>query len=542
MKILVFDTETSGVNPLVNVILQLSYQIVDTDSWITQKTVNHYFPWPEDKSRISPEAIKVNGLTEDVLLSRQLSDRKSAFEEFVSDKDKCDLLIAHNIEFDKKFIIAGCYEEGVKYAKSGWEKSYDTMKKTTNICQIPKNWGKGYKWPKLTELANCLYVDFSDISLHDSSDDVELTKRCFKKLVVMGFYQLPIETDFALKIKVNSPEDIEFIVIKNGEPISQLLLASIPKKSIDIAKKEIIKVWSEENETERNQIVNIYLQSTKTKTTKDFDEEIKAIYPNQYVRKEFTEPLPTKEQIINKLEKEAEQNVSSWKFWALEKLRKNYVEKHLNTQYQQELNEYNKRHSIHEEEENKAEVAFNEQSKRECNEYKNYLQGLIKGNKNLIDGELNNLVDKMNLPLPIKYSTEFDKNTVNLTLSLPSPSDMPQMEGIRLASGNYKIRHITDKDKKDDYSKYALGLSFYIASHVFNISPVIESVNIEGSTSLDNENSKVMKLYHISFTRNVFCSLDFNNMELSSILSKFSFSNNLSKETLSILFDKYTSL
>jgi uncharacterized protein YprB with RNaseH-like and TPR domain len=53
MRILIFDTETSGLDPQWNVILQLSYQIVDSDSWSTIKSVNHYFSWPEDKTRVT---------------------------------------------------------------------------------------------------------------------------------------------------------------------------------------------------------------------------------------------------------------------------------------------------------------------------------------------------------------------------------------------------------------------------------------------------------------------------------------------------------
>lgn len=120
MRILIFDTETSGLDPQWNVILQLSYQIVDSDSWDTIKTVNHYFSWPENKARVTQEAINVNGLTEDVLANKRLSNRKEALEEFVTDKDSCDLLVAHNLEFDKKFIISSCREEGVKFASSGW--------------------------------------------------------------------------------------------------------------------------------------------------------------------------------------------------------------------------------------------------------------------------------------------------------------------------------------------------------------------------------------------------------------------------------------
>ena len=54
MRVLIFDTETSGLNPQWNVILQLSYQIVDSDSWATIKTVNHYFPWPENTKLREP--------------------------------------------------------------------------------------------------------------------------------------------------------------------------------------------------------------------------------------------------------------------------------------------------------------------------------------------------------------------------------------------------------------------------------------------------------------------------------------------------------
>ena len=82
MRILFFDTETSGLDPQWNVILQLSYQIVDSDSWVTIKTANHYFAWPENKARVTQEAITVNGLTEEVLSGKQLSNRKTALEEF----------------------------------------------------------------------------------------------------------------------------------------------------------------------------------------------------------------------------------------------------------------------------------------------------------------------------------------------------------------------------------------------------------------------------------------------------------------------------
>ena len=321
MRILVFDTETSGLDHQWNVILQLSYQIVDPDSWATIKTVNHYFAWPDNKARVSEGAISVNGLTEEVLSSKQLSNRKAALEEFVADKDSCDLLVAHNLEFDKKFIIASCREEGVKFANSGWSQSYDTMKRTTNYCQIPKDWGNGYKWPKLTELADCLGVDYSNISLHDSSGDVELTKRCFEQIIVERLYDLPYNAIVPanLILRVESPDDIR-IETEDGELVDEKFFKDYfgeSKKSFNNARQELIKRWSEENEETRNDIIHIYRQSPKIKTEEFFRDEIERIKPIQYVRKIFDEQAPSIDEIQVKLEQEAEREISSWMFWTL---------------------------------------------------------------------------------------------------------------------------------------------------------------------------------------------------------------------------------
>ncbi len=189
MKILIFDTETSGTDQFLNVILQLSYQVVDSDSWETIKIGNFYFPWPEDESKVNLGAIQVNGLTKEVLESKGLSERKAALEEFVEDMNSCDLLVAHNLNFDKKFIVASCKNEGVECTESGWEHTYDTMRETTGFCKIPSDFDD-YKWPRLTELAERLGIDYSQIPLHDSSGDVELTKQCFKKLAAIGFCNL----------------------------------------------------------------------------------------------------------------------------------------------------------------------------------------------------------------------------------------------------------------------------------------------------------------------------------------------------------------
>ena len=187
MKILIFDTETGGVNAEQNDILQLSYQIIDGGTFKVLKAVDRFFPWPEDKSRVTSGAIFVNGLTEEYLATKTLSDRADAIREFYANMQECELLVAHNGQFDKGFIDATAEREEVTTPE--WKPMIDTMLTTTDLCKLPPHPGRtGYKWPKLIELAEFLRINTDDINLHDSSADVELTKRCFLYLVEKDFY------------------------------------------------------------------------------------------------------------------------------------------------------------------------------------------------------------------------------------------------------------------------------------------------------------------------------------------------------------------
>lgn len=538
MRILVFDTETSGLDPQWNVILQLSYQIVDPDSWATIKTVNHYFSWPENKARVTLEAINVNGLTEEVLAAKQLSNRKAALEEFVADKDSCDLLVAHNLEFDKKFIIASCREEGVKFVSSGWSQSYDTMKRTTSYCQIPKDWGNGYKWPKLTELADCLGVDYSNISLHDSSGDVELTKLCFEQIIAEGLYSLPKETDITMSLHVESPDDLRYEIRKNGEIIDELFLTGIygvSKKALNAARQELIKKWSEENNEERNELIQIYRKSPKIKTAEDFRAEIEGIKPNQYVRKIFDEQAPSKDKIQEELEQEAEREVSSWMFWTLKKKRSEYVNSRLDDYYQKRFDLYSQRLAQHEEREDKAEKEHNTQSQERCEERKRFLNALIDGkDMTLMEKELTRVPDRMSLSFPYHVESALNGTDINISLTLPQTKDLTNFEGVRLASGNYKIKEIPIKNMKGYYSSWVWSIAIYVAGYYFNISPQISKVCIEGHVKTVYSND--LSLYTISFDRETYSSLNFEDLEIDAALSHFTATNMMTKDVLDKLF------
>lgn len=189
MKILFFDCETSGLSAGWNKMLQLSWQLVDTKHWKILSKQNFFFKQPGAR-RVERDAIRVNGLTKEVLSKLGTVPRSKAIKAFAKDMEQSDMCVAHNLDFDFNFI----YHEDKKGLIT-WKKGYCTMHGTTNLCKIEFGYhpywaddNQEYKWPKLTELARFLNVDYSKISLHDSAGDVELTKRCFRALIKIGHF------------------------------------------------------------------------------------------------------------------------------------------------------------------------------------------------------------------------------------------------------------------------------------------------------------------------------------------------------------------
>ena len=182
-KIVVFDTETSGLNAGTNVVLSISWQVLDNKlQKISEKT--YYFDWPSDERRITDEAIYVNGLTKERLAELGTSDKAETLQEFADVITDADLLVAHNGGFDTRFIKADALEACVRISFQDKE-LWDTMHRMTNYCKIPRGRYE-YKWPRLSELADKLRIRQDDIDYHQSAADVEVTARCFRAIVQRG--------------------------------------------------------------------------------------------------------------------------------------------------------------------------------------------------------------------------------------------------------------------------------------------------------------------------------------------------------------------
>lgn len=151
--VIYFDTETTGLIP--GRIIQLSY-VIRTKKEVKGK--NFYFC----VDYVEPAAQAVHGLSVEMLekLSggETFSDR---IDEICDDFEKADLIVGHNVGFDISFMIAEFRGQDRQFR---YKEQFDTMKYSTPVMKLPRKSGRGYKYPKLTELTEYAGVFPYDVS------------------------------------------------------------------------------------------------------------------------------------------------------------------------------------------------------------------------------------------------------------------------------------------------------------------------------------------------------------------------------------------
>lgn len=205
MKIMVFDTETTGLpksrkSLLENTeewpyIVQLSCLTYDTDTLQICSMSDNIVRLPEGFV-IDPFCVKIHGITSE--MSQLLGcDRYDAIINFMVDFDKADLVIAHNMEFDKNVLLVEMIREN-KESKENKEldehiidsfrhsiKMCCTMQEGLELCNIKRKYKNSpneyVKFPSLSELHNYCF-GYIPIKLHNSLNDSIVCLRCFYKM------------------------------------------------------------------------------------------------------------------------------------------------------------------------------------------------------------------------------------------------------------------------------------------------------------------------------------------------------------------------
>lgn len=188
-NVLVFDVETTGLISknttdllLLPSVIQLSFVIFNVNTYqITQK-YNSYIKI--ENIVLEDKIIELTGITNAICETKGVSIQ-DAITELYKAYLRCDCVIAHNLDFDKRMIEIEMQRNNIQFPifTNPQIPMHCTMMDSIHLCDIiidGKN-GKFRKFPKLVELYNKLFQYIPE-NLHNSMVDVLVCLRCFLKI------------------------------------------------------------------------------------------------------------------------------------------------------------------------------------------------------------------------------------------------------------------------------------------------------------------------------------------------------------------------
>jgi DNA polymerase-3 subunit epsilon len=130
---------------------------------------------------VAPGAQRVHGISTNRAAAEgaPLADAISAFHDLA---ERAELLVAHNIDFDRLVVLSEYVRLGRPHPFAG-KREFCTMKVATDIVRLPGPYG--FKWPSLQEA----YRHFTGRDLdgaHDALADVRACRAVYEAIVARG--------------------------------------------------------------------------------------------------------------------------------------------------------------------------------------------------------------------------------------------------------------------------------------------------------------------------------------------------------------------
>lgn len=200
MKILVVDTETTGLPTSRNAsiynthdwpyVIQLSFILYDTDVGEIIDKFDSLIAINECVE-ISPDAYNIHHISKNMCYEYG-TDIKNALRSLNQQIAKCDIVVGHNISFDKQILIVEFIRNDIT-SNFPTKSMFCTMKRYKTLCNIkrqrlPKNTDdpnaspqEYIKFPTLSELHNVLFM-YNPKNLHNSYVDILICLRCYMRI------------------------------------------------------------------------------------------------------------------------------------------------------------------------------------------------------------------------------------------------------------------------------------------------------------------------------------------------------------------------
>ena len=193
MRVLFFDTETTGLpkdkyQPATFSkdnwpdLVSISWQLYSGDELKRKEA----FLIKPDGWTISEEVSKIHGITHEMAEKNGLP-LMTVLKLFKLDLAYSDLIVAHNIDFDKN-VLLNAYKWRLNMEPSFWphEKEFCTAQNSKADLKLPSrqkvvNPKDPYKLPRLDELYEATFGEPAPSNAHSAERDVEVMQKIFWK-------------------------------------------------------------------------------------------------------------------------------------------------------------------------------------------------------------------------------------------------------------------------------------------------------------------------------------------------------------------------
>jgi DNA polymerase III epsilon subunit family exonuclease len=173
-EFVVFDTETTGLNPKKDRILEIGAVLFRKDDYKVTKEVSTFQCFIKQTSPIPADATKINGITDEMVADGESEyDALDKFFEFVGPRD----LYAYNSKFDEDFLNHAS-------TRCGYSKA-PIIKDSFDICEyIRETWEIKPNY-RLTTVAKQLGINVA--GAHRAVGDSVLAMQCFVQVKQQSF-------------------------------------------------------------------------------------------------------------------------------------------------------------------------------------------------------------------------------------------------------------------------------------------------------------------------------------------------------------------
>lgn len=281
----------------------------------------------------------------------------------------------------------------------------------------------------------------------------------------------------------------------------------------------------------------------------------------------FEDIEPTTESVSNELIAEAKEKIRVFLPWKQSKLRKLYVDEHLNVRYKElhdiwlsKKNEFDlmKKNSFEKVQEKKriamevrqAQMEYVTNRSKELYEkdieswekereefYNNLLLSLhnvINGDSDYVNTAIGSLFPDDELPMKyfVDYTYEEGNGKVMVDLDLPEIEDLPDKKIALTPTGKKSIRMKSQTDLRSDYAQCVCGLAMYVAHLIFNVSMKVQEIEVNAFTQREETNSAVKTdqyVFVVSFKRELFSKIDFDRLSALQAMNFFQHYFNMTK-------------